>query len=188
MKKTLFVLTAAALGAISVPASAGTITTEVRLGDISAGQRPDLTEYVVNYDAPLNKLLNYGSEILVKQDQGAGALKAQISARVGPRLPTVLGFESQAYAEVGQTLTHGDDYGFWGAGVKTDHAVYGPVSVSAGYRHRAAFDGISRLNENRLSGGLLLAVGSGNNFGVNYYRTTGTERADAIGIAFDHRF
>lgn len=188
MKKTLFVLTAAALGVIAAPAMAGTINSEVRLSDVRNGAARDSAEFVVNYDAPLNGILVYGSELLVNQAEGAGALTAKVSARVGPRLPTVLGFESQAYAEVGENLTNGDDYGFWGAGVKASHAVVGPVTATVGYRHREAFQGVGRLEENRLNGGLALAVGSGNSVGVNYYRTTGTTRTDAIGIAFNHKF
>jgi hypothetical protein len=188
MKNTIFALTAVTLSAVSAPAMAGTIQAEVRLGDVRGGTKPDSTEYNVQYTAPLNSLLNYGAEIEVKQKNGAGPLTSRVSARVGPALPTVLGFKTAAYAEAGESLGLGDDYGFWGAGVTTSHKIAGPVVANVGYRHRGSFTLTRRLDENELNGGLGLSIGHGNNLGVQYYRTTGTTRSDAIGLAFNHAF
>ena len=187
MKNTLIAL--AMVGAMTATAAhAGTITGEVRFADVRGGQAPDSTEYKVEYTAPLNSLLNYGAELQVKQANGEGALDSKVSARVGPRLPDLLGFHSEAYGEVGQNLKQGANFVFWGAGAKTKRTLYGPVAVTAGYRHREAFEGTERLTENRLDAGLALDIGSGNSVGAKYYRTTGTSRSDAIGVNVSHTF
>lgn len=187
MKYTMIALAFA--GAMTASAAhAGTITGEVRFADVRNGNKPDSTEYKVEYTAPLNSFLTYGAELQVKQASGEGPLNSKVSARVGPRLPTILGFDSQAYGEVGQNLKQGANFVFWGGGVKTKRALVGPVSLTAGYRHREAFEGTERLTENRLDAGLALDIGSGNSVGAKYYRTTGTTRSDAIGLNVTHSF
>ena len=187
MKYTMIAF-ALASSAVATTAHAESITAEVRFADVRGGQAPDSTEYKVEYSAPLNSFLNYGAELQVKQANGEGALGSKVSAKVGPRLPTILGFKSEAYGEVGQNLTQGANFVFWGAGVKTKHTLYGPVAVTAGYRHREAFEGTERLTENRLDAGLALDIGAGNSVGAKYYRTTGTNRSDAIGVNVTHTF
>lgn len=189
MKMTAFLTCAAALCTVTAPAAyAGTISAEVRFGDIRGGNKPDSTEYRVEYAAPMGDALVYGAELQVKQAANAGPLGAKVSGKLGPRLPDVLGFKSQAYAELGYNIKQANNFMFWGAGVKVRHSLVGPVDINAGYRHRAAFDNISRMNENRLNAGLNLRVGSGNDIGVSYYRTTGTTRSDEIGVSFNHTF
>lgn len=187
LKNSLMALSATALF-ISSPAFADSITAEVRFSDIRGGNKPDAIEYKVDYAAKLTSFLNYGAELTVKQGNGEGAVTSKAAARVGPRLPDILGFHSEAYGEVGENLKQGANFVFWGAGAKTKYQLYGPLSVSAGYRHREAFEGTSRLTENRLDGGLGLDVGSGNTMAVKYYRTTGTSRSDAIGVSMNHSF
>ena len=200
MKKTILTLTAVTLAAAATPAVAGTITAEVRLADVRGGQAPDSTEYRVEYFAPANSLINYGAELQVKQKNNEGPLTSLISAKVGPAIPDVLGFKTNAYAEVGAALSEkvttrvgnvtrvtGGNDAFSGAAVKVSRPVYGPVSVNLGYRHREGF-GSFALNENRLNGGLTLAMNDANSVGVTYYRTTGTTRADAIGVGLNHKF
>ena len=187
MKKTIFALTAAAVAVVSTPAVAGTIAAEARFADVRKGAT-DSTEYVVQYNAPLASLLNYGVELQVKQADNAGALDSKVSAKVGPALPAIFGFKTVAYAEVGQALKQGDNYVFWGAGTKLSRTVYGPVSATVGYRHREAFETTGRLTEDRLEGGLGYAIGAGNAVGVKYYRTTGTTRSDAVAVAVTHSF
>lgn len=184
-----FVMAAAAVSAlVATPALAGTLQGEVRFGDVRGGRAPDSTEYRVQYDAPLNSFLNYGLELQVKQGNNEGALGSKVSAKVGPALPEVLGFSTAAYGEVGRSLAQGNNFEFWGAGVKVRRQLIGPVSVNVGYRHRQGFNRIDRLNEERLNGGLALDIGSGNSVGVSYYRTTGTVRVDQIGVGINHKF
>lgn len=187
--KTLVLVAAAVSAFAASPALAGTLQGEVRFGDVRGAQAPDSTEYRVQWDAPLVSFLNYGLELQVKQGNNEGALGSKVSAKVGPALPTVLGFHPVAYGEVGRSLSQGDNYEFWGAGAKVSRQVYGPVSVNVGYRHREGFGGASeRLTENRLNGGLAYDIGSGNSVGVSYYRTTGTTRTDQIGVGLTHSF
>lgn len=189
MKKTILALAAVAMSAAAAPAYAGTLQGEVRFGDIRGGNRPDSTEYRVQWDAPVAGVALYGVELQVKQGNNAGALGSKVSAKLGPALPEILGFHTAAYGEIGRNLQQGANYEFWGAGAKISRNVYGPVSVNAGFRHREGFGLRSRtMVENRLNGGLGVDVGSGNTIGVNYYRTTGTTRNDQIGVGVTHRF
>lgn len=185
----IFALAAMAASLVATPALAGTLQGEVRFGDIRGGHAPDSTEYRAQWDAPLNSFLNYGVELQVKQGNNEGALGSKVSAKVGPALPTVLGFKPAAYGEFGRSLSQGDNFEFWGAGVKVSRQVVGPVSVNVGYRHREGFGSASnRLAENRLNGGLAYDIGSGNSVGVSYYRTTGSTRTDQVGVGLTHSF
>lgn len=186
MKKTILTLTAVTLAG-ATPAVAGNITAEVRLGDVRSGQAPDSTEYRVEYFAPAGSLLNYGAELQVKQGNNEGSVDSKVSVKVGPAMPDVLGIHTVAYTELGKQLSTGDNGEFWGAAVKASRPIVGPVSVNVGYRHREGFKGLA-LNENRLSGGVSLSVNDANSLGVTYYRTTGTTRADAIGLGLNHKF
>lgn len=188
MKKTILTLSAIAACAAAVPASAGTIQGEVRFGDVRGGTAPDSTEYKVEYWAPATWFANYGVEVQVKQKDATGALDSKVSAKLGPKLPDVLGFHTAAYGEFGRQLKQGYNGEFWGAGVKVGRQVYGPVSVNVGYRHREGFKNGIGLNEERLNGGLALEIGAGNALGVQYYRTTGTTRNDQIGVGVTHTF
>lgn len=200
MKKSILTLTAVALATVATPAMADSLTAEVRLGDVRNG-KPNSTEYRVEYWAPLNSALNYGAELQVKQRTNEGPLKATISAKAGPALPTVLGMNVAAYGELGQTLSEevttkvgtrnvvtGGNHEFWGAAVKVGRQLYGPLSVTAGYRHREGFKAASGINEERLLGGLTLALGDKNAVNATYYRTRGTTDADAVGIGFTRKF
>ena len=105
MNKTILSLSALALSAVAAtPALAGSITAEVRFADVRGGRAPDSTEYRVEYAAPLNSFLNYGAELQVKQGAGEGALDSKVSAKLGPKLPDVLGFHSEAYGEIGEKM------------------------------------------------------------------------------------
>lgn len=185
-----FVMAAAAVSAlVATPALAGTLQGEVRFGDVRGGRAPDSTEYRAQWDAPLNSFLNYGVELQVKQGNNEGPLGSKVSAKLGPALPEVLGFHPTAYGEFGRSLSQGDNYEFWGAGVKVSRQVVGPVSVNVGYRHREGFGSASnRMAENRLNGGLAYDIGSGNSVGVSYYRTTGSTRTDQVGVGLTHSF
>lgn len=187
--KIMSLICAAGICAVTaVPAYAGTLQGEVRFGDVRGG-KPDATEYRVQWDAPAGKVLNYGVELQVKQGNNEGPLNSKVSVKLGPQISPIGGFKPTVYGEIGQSLSQGDNFQFWGAGVKVSRNVYGPVSINVGYRHRGGFGEASgRMNENRLNGGFSLDVGSGNALGVSYYRTTGTSRSDQIGVSVTHTF
>ncbi len=186
--KTLVMAAAAASILAATPAMAGTLQGEVRFGDVRGGQAPDSTEYRVQWDAPIAYGFTYGAELQVKQGNNEGHLGSKVSGKIGYELPTVLGVHALGYGEVGKNIEEHNNFGFWGAGVKASRQVYGPVSVNAGYRHREAFTGTGRLTENRLNAGLGLAISGNDTVGVNYYRTTGTTRADQVGVGLTHSF
>lgn len=188
MKYAMLAAVAAVTALSATTAHAGTLNAEVRLSDVRGGQAPDSTEYRVQWDAPVAYGFTYGAEVQVKQRNNEGNLSSKISGKLGYELPTVLGFKTVAYGEIGRNLETGHNFEFWGAGVKTKRDVYGPVSVNVGYRHREGFNGIDGLNEERVNAGLGLAVTQNDVVGVTYYRTTGTTRQDAIGVGLTHSF
>lgn len=186
MKYTLIALAAASL--MSTAAHAGTILGEVRIGGVANGQS-NSTEYKVEYSDTFAGLVNYGAELQTKQAENAGALGSKVSLKAGPNLPTVAGFKTAAYGEVGKNLSVGNNFEFWGAGVKVKRDLYGPVSLSAGYRHREGFGGAANtFVENRLNAGLGYALTDSTTVGATYYRTEGTNRTDAIGFSFTKAF
>lgn len=190
MNKIFISAIAASAVLFSSSAMAGTLQGEVRFGDVRNDRNTvDSTEYRVQWDDSLNSFLNYGLELEVRQGDNAGNVDSKMSAKLGPVLPTVVGFKPTAYAEVGRSFNRGDNYDFWGAGVNVSRNVIGAVSANVGYRHREGFGGASdKFVENRLNGGLSYNINDNNAVGVNYYRTTGTARYDQIGVGFSHSF
>ncbi len=158
---------------------------EVRIGDVREN-KSDSTEFKVEYWDTAN-LVNFAAELQAKQAENAGSVDSKISFKAGPVLPQVLGVTPIAYAEVGQALKSGNNYTFWGAGIKTSVSVYGPVSVGIGYRHREGFE-VGKMNEERLNGGVSIAVNQNYSLGAQYYRTRGTANSDAIGVSVTRKF
>jgi len=186
MKYTLIALAAASL--MSTAANAGTLTGEVRLGGVAKGQASS-TEYDVQYWNNIAGLVTYGAELQTKQADNAGALGSKVSLKLGPVLPEVAGFHTTAYGEFGQNLKQGNNYEFWGAGVKAGRDLYGPVSVNVGYRHREGFGRAARtFVENRLAGGLGYALSDSTSLGATYFRTEGTVRDDQVALSVTKKF
>lgn len=177
----------AATALMTTQAHAGTLTAEVRGGDIR-NNAVDSTEYRVQWDAPLVSRFNYGFELQTRQKEDAGNLSSKVSVKLGYDLPEVAGFKTLAYGELGRSLSEGNNYEFWGAGFKTKRQIYGPVSVNLGYRHRQGFENGDGVNEERVNGGLSYAIDGNDSVGVTYYRTSGTTRNDQIGIGLTHSF
>lgn len=184
--KKLIAIAALATAAVAAPASAGTLTGEVRFGDL-ATSGADSTEYRLEYWDSIGAV-NVGAELQTKQAQDAGVLGSKISLKAGPKLPEVAGLQVNAYGEVGKNLAEGANFEFWGASVRANKQIIGPLSLNAGYRHRASFDGPSEFNENRLDAGLTYDVTDKLGVGVSYYRTTGTVRYDTIGASVTRKF
>jgi hypothetical protein len=186
MKSLFFSVAAAAILVAATASVAGTLTGEVRIGDIDGN--PGSTEYRVDYGDTYHNVVMYGGEITVKQNQNEGGLSSKIVGRVGPVLPVVLGFKPKVYGEFGESVSQGNNTEFWGTYAGVSHPVYGPVSVNVGYRHREGLRQDVSFNENRLSTGLTYNLGKSNTLGVEYYRTSGTTTSDVIGISASHSF
>lgn len=186
--KKLIALAALASAAVATPALAGTLTGEVRFGDVRNGQA-DSTEYKVEYwDSVLNDTLKLGAELQTKQAENEGAIKSAVSVKAGLNGPAALGITTLAYGELGQAQRVGDNAEFWGLGIKANRQLIGPVSVNAGYRHRQGFEGTDGLNEERLHAGLGLALTDNTSVGATYYRTRGTTDSDAVGVSVTRKF
>ena len=184
MFKTL--LTGSACLLIASPALANPVLIgEVRIGDVR-DNRTDSTEYVVEY-WDTAKFANFGLELQTKQLENEGSLDSTISVKAGPVLPNVYGFTPAAYVEAGRVFQSEDNYNFWGVGVKASKVVYGPVSASVGYRHREGF-GSRVMNEDRVNGGISLALKNNYAVGAQYYRTRGTTNSDAVGVSLTRKF
>ncbi len=201
MKKSILTLAAIAMSAAATPALAGSLTAEARFADVRGGTAPNSTELRAEYWAPVNSLMNYGAELPVKQKTNDGPLTALVSAKAAVNGPTVAGVHTAAFVELGESLSQkvsttvagrttvtGGNHEFWGAGVKLKRDLFGPVALTAGYRHREGFDAADKMNEERLMGGLSVAVNDKTALGATYYRTTGTTRADAIGVSVTRTF
>ena len=197
--KKLIAIAALAAATVATPALAGSITGEVRLGDVRGG-KADSTEYRVEaWDSVAG--VKVGAELQAKQGANSGALKGLLSAKAGLEGPAIAGVHSLAYVELGEALsqkvsttvagrttTVGGNHEFWGAGVKLQRDLIGPVALTAGYRHREGFDAADRMNEERLHAGLALNVNDKTALGATYYRTRGTTDSDAVGIAVTRKF
>ena len=169
-------------------ALADTLTAEVRLGDVRGGTRADSTEVKAEYWTAVHGIA-LGTELQAKQAANAGAVDAKFSVKAGVNAPEFFGVHTLAYGELGQTFVAGPKQGqFWGAGVKASRAVFGPVSVNAGYRHRQGFKADDVLNEERLHAGLGLAVTDKTSLGATYYRTRGTTNSDTVGLSVTRSF
>lgn len=186
--KKLIAIAALATAAISTPALAGTLTGEVRFGDVRNG-KADSTEYKVEYwDSVLGDTLKLGAELQSKQAENAGAIKSAVSVKAGLNGPAAFGVHTLAYGELGQAQKVGNNAEFWGLGIKASRDLVGPISINAGYRHREGFHGSDNLNEERLHAGLSLAVTDSTSVGATYYRTRGTTDSDAVGLSISKKF
>ena len=202
MRKTILALTALAALAFAGAASAGTLTGEVDFG------RPQSVDYNIAYSDSLKTSvvgLNYALTAEV-QPASKGPLSSNLSVQVGPALPKVLGFQPSVYGEIGDHITAdvrnvsvhnvvsiaqtSQNETFWGAGVDVEHKLFGPVSADVGYRHRQGFSNANLLREDRVAGGLDLALDSRgtDTLGVVYYKTYGTTKSDQVGVILSHRF
>lgn len=180
--------------AIIVPAAPGlaadqsAITAEVRIADPRGGTHIGNNEYRIEYKDSVLHSVNYALEVDADQNVHAGQLGAEVSARVGPALPIV--FKSVVptlYTEVGSSLKTGHNFEFWGVGAGAGTNLYGPVSISVGYRHRESFTH-HQMNEERLNGGLAVALDNRYSLGAQYYRTRGTRNSDAVGLSVTRKF
>ena len=199
MKKTILALTAATVAAVSTPAMAGSVTGEVRLGDLRSAKAASTEYRIESWDSVRG--FNLGAEVQVKQPNGQGAVSAIVSGKAGVTLPEVAGIHAVAYTELGESLSQkvttrvgtrnvvtGGNKTFWGAAVKAERALVGPVSVVVGYRHREGFDGSSAINENRLLGGLNVALNDATTAGATFYRTRGTVDSEVVGLGLTRKF
>lgn len=182
------ILIALVLVSFSLPShSQSSITGEIRFADLRKNH-PDSTEYKVEYNNSYAKTLLYGAELSVKQDSDQGAVGSKFSLKVGPVLPELKGFKPNIYAELGKNFKQNYNYEFWAAGAKLSHILFGPVSVSLGFRHRRALHSVL-FRENRMNIGLTYAVSKEFEIGAQYYRSrSGGNNIDAVGILVTHKF
>jgi hypothetical protein len=187
--KKLIAIAALASAVVATPAlAAGTLTGEVRLGDVRGGAHTDSTELKVEYWGNVYGNVVAGAELQAKQAQNAGAVDAKFSGKIGYNLPEVAGIKTTAYAELGESFKQGNTSEFWGLGIKGSRQVYGPVSVTAGYRHRQGFEYLDNINEERVHAGLTYAISDRTGVGATYYRTRGTTDSDTVGISISQKF
>lgn len=186
--KKLIVIAALASAVIAAPAFAGTLTGEVKFGDVRGGTRPDSTSYKIDYTTNVVGNIVAGAELQTSKAEDGGSSKTKASVKAGYALPEVLGIHTVAYGELGEAFKTGHDYEFWGAGVKASRHVYGPVSVVAGYRHRESFKNHDGVDADRLNAGLSYELLKGTSVAANYYRTRGTANTDAVGISVAQKF
>ena len=183
MNKSLIAFVATSL--VSVSAMAGSVAVEIREGNL-AKTAPDTTEWRVEaWDKVLG--LDTGAELQVKQVEHQGALKSAVSAKVGKSF-SVSKVSVLPYAEYGQRFTAGSDVGFYGVGAKASVALFDGVAVSAGYRHREAYNYVLLMNENRVNAGVSVNLSKKVAAGVGVYKTTGTTQETTFGVSLARNF
>lgn len=188
MKNVFLALTALAAVA-ATPVSAQTIEAEVRLGDVVRDSRTNYDELRVEYNGTAYNFVEYGLELQTRQNENAGGLNTLLAGKLGTALPTFAGVKSSAYAEVGRSFANNNNFEFWGVGANAALPVPGTaLSLIAGYRHREGFEAANRMNEERLNAGVKWHLTEKSALGANYYRTTGTERSDILGVALTYKF
>lgn len=186
--KKLIALAAFTTLAVAVPANAGTLVGEVRFGDVRGGAHTDSTELKVEYWQDVVGGIVAGAELQAKQREHAGSVDSKFSGKIGYGLPELFGVHTVAYGEVGESFKQNNNSEFWGLGVKASRAVFGPVSVNAGYRHRQGFETLDGINEERVNAGLGYAINGKTSVGATYYRTRGTSDSDTVGVSVTQKF
>jgi opacity protein-like surface antigen len=182
----LFVIAALAVSLVSGSAYAGEVSGEVRMGDF-AFRHPQYAAYRLEAWENVGPGA-FGAEINTKQDSKHTTTDTKISVKAGMILPEVEKVKSVAYGEYGKNLSSTRDYDFWGVGAKVKIAVYGPVSLDAGYRHRQSVGG-SFLKEDRFNAGVSYALAKNTSVGAMYYHSIGTGRNDdSVGLNFTKSF
>lgn len=180
MYKTILAASAALLTA--TPALAGpTLDTEVRFADVREA-RQDSTEYRLEFKDIAFGGLNYGFEVVTKQNDGAGPVNTRFSGKLGTTWNNV-----SVYSELGESLNAGNNFTFWGLGAKASVPVHKNVSVILGYRHREGFDTVN-MNQERVNGGVSVVLNSNYSMAAQYYRTRGSSNTDAVGLGITRKF
>jgi opacity protein-like surface antigen len=185
MKKLLIVL---ACTLLSSAALADGVSLEARFGDVShslAQGKVDSTEYDLAVSHDLVGGLTAGVELQDRQAQGTVTGIAAANLGLGF---SVIGVSVKPYGEVGRESVESAATNFWGAGVNASYPIVGPLSVEAGYRHRAAFNDTTLMKEDRVSGGLALALTKKDALALSYQHYTGTLVQDVVGVSLRHSF
>ncbi len=181
MYKTILAAPAALLLTASPVFAGPSLNTEIRFADIRES-RQDSTEYKLEFGDTAFGNMNYGFEVVTKQADGAGRVNTRLSAKVGTTWNKV-----SVYSELGESLNDGNNFTFWGVGAKTSVPLYKNVSVVVGYRHREGFDTVN-MNQERLNGGISVALDKNYSVAAQYYRTRGTTDTDAVGLGITRKF
>lgn len=165
------------LAAASTVASADSLSGEVRFFDVPSGS--NATEYKVEYGTTLSGM-NLSFEANSKQEQDEGRLTGKYSVKAGPALSPILGLTPSISAELGQSLSDGDNFAFVGYAVGLSRELFSDVTLNTGYRYRQELEG--NRDESRYNVGLSFAFSDDFSAGVQYYRTNADTDSNSVGI------
>jgi len=190
MKKviSLFAISALFVGS----AMAADLSLEGRFANAGSSVEPNSTEYVVAVSTalPAPGLLGQvvvGGELQAKEYAGSSALTSVAAAHVATSV-SYLGFSATPAVELGRFAVADESTNFWGAGVTVSHAVLGPVSAEVGYRHRESVTSTKLMDENRVSGALVLALNKKSSLAATFYHNTGTLPENQVGVGYRYSF
>lgn len=198
MKALGFGVAAVALAVLAAPASAGTVTGEVRFNDNNFAALGDTTTYELGYstnvDAGVLGDLQVGGQVETTDGYLSStaasldvakrfALPLDITASVGGEL-----------GRVGYDIPGIPDYSFWGVEATAERQVVGPVSAEVGLRHRDAIGSdnfyapLLGAQEDRYSVGVNYELTNDTTVGVDFSRTNRENGwdSDAVGVNFRH--
>lgn len=161
----------------SSAAMADSLSGEVRFFDVPS--RTNATEYKVEYSTSLSGM-NLSMEANTKQEQDEGKLTSKYSVKAGPALPSLLGVTPSIAAELGQSMSTGDNFAFVGYAVGFSRDLVDGVTLNTGYRYRQELEG--NRDESRYNVGLSYDFSDDFSAGVQYYRTNADTDSNSVGV------
>lgn len=189
MNKNLLAAVCALALSAGAAHAAPTVSSEVRFGNPIKGS--DYREYRLDAvaPAPVFSNLNLGTELTVRQTNGQGDVAGKLTGRVELPLNEVYGFTPVVYGEYGNNFARNNNYDFWGIGGRVSHKIAGPISATAGVRHRQGFTPRD-LSETRYNVGVRYNFDTATAVGLDYYRVNNSRvpDVDVVGVSVSHSF
>lgn len=173
---------------VSFPTFAGTLTGEYGLlqpGNAQFLQDNFAKKYSLTY-VEGDTVVVGGTLEAVQADDG-GELTGELSGLVGYNTDPFAGFTTLGYGEVGKSLSDGNNYNFWGAGVTVSKEIVSSVNAFVGYRYRQNFENAD-VDQKRVHGGLTFAVSEAIDVAVAYYRDRGFNDVNEVGLSVSRKF
>jgi hypothetical protein len=183
MKK---LLATAVLGLASLTAMAGSATVEYSDVEGVNGAKNG-TGYLINWNENITKNLDGGFQMSTAQTDGTNSVSTRVEASLTPKYD--LGFGTAYFkGSIGTKLSSIGAKEFYAVEPGIIVPVYGPVSIRAGYRYRAAFEsGVADTTRTERLG-VTYALTKKDAFTVRYDRQRGDSDQNSWNFAYTRGF